>query len=195
MDTDQNTNTSGGEEERPMVQREPDTSRDDHAREDEPLREAGMRALEREREERKAAHSEAAEARRRAEAAEARLAEFERAQMSEQERVASERDEWRGKYEEMTAKTRELEIKNLRHEVATAAGIPMHANRLVGSTREELEADAEAFKASLPQPIQPERDKYVDPSAGASASGGRAGSVAEAMAAYRASRNRNGNPE
>lgn len=159
---------------------------------DEPLGESGKRALERERADRKAAQKTASELQAALDAANAKLTAREREDMSEQQRVAAERDDWRTRYETEQAARAELALTNLRMEVAISKGIPSHAHRLVGATREEIEADAEAFKAELPTPQTPERVKYTDPAAGGTnTAGGRPGSVAEAMEAYRASRTRN----
>ena len=158
---------------------------------DEPLGDSGKRALERERADRKAAQKTASELQAALDAANAKLTAREREDMSEQQRVAAERDDWRTRYETEQAARAELALTNLRMEVAISKGIPSHAHRLVGETREEIEADADAFKAELPTPQTPERVKYTDPAAGGTnTAGGRPGSVAEAMEAYRASRTR-----
>lgn len=61
----------------------------------------------------------------------------------------------------------ESTAKALRYEVAAAKGIPLAlASRLTGATKEELEADADALKALIPD-AKPGTPK-PDPSAGAS---------------------------
>lgn len=73
----------------------------------------------------------------------ARLAEIENSQKSELEKAAERAD---------TAEKRAaaLEAQVLRSEVAAAKGLtPAQARRLVGATREELEADADDFLQSL----------------------------------------------
>ena len=95
----------------------------------------------------------------------ARLAEFERAQMTEQEKTAADLK---------TAQDRvaalEAQIAEQQHQVAVAealktAGLPADlAGRLQGSTPEELAADAKALASALGEPP-------VDPSQGQHAGG------------------------
>lgn len=148
------------------------------------LGDPGKRALSAER-------RRAAAEKKRADDAERELQDLRRSQMSDQEKVAAERDDWRSKYEEQSATLAERELAILRTEIATEKGLSLaQARRLIGSTREDLEADADAFKAELPaapqSPFPPNTPK-PDPSQGPSGSqGGRATSVADAMAEYAA---------
>ena len=147
------------------------------------LGDAGKKAL---AEERKAKAAE----KRRADEAERRLAELERERMTDAEKVAAERDDWRKKYEEQTAALAARELDLLRRDVAAETGLPAAlARRLDGTTREELEADADALKALLPDPDAPRTPK-PDPSAGSTGDKGKPSSVADAMARYQARRER-----
>lgn len=65
------------------------------------------------------------------------------------------------------AKAREMERDNLRREVAREAGYPSLWNRLQGETEDEIKADMETLKQSLPAPAAP------DLNAGAGASPSR----------------------
>lgn len=167
----------------------PPPRRDDEDRDDpaQHLGDAGKRALDQER---RAARAEKA----RADKAERELEEMRRQQMTEQERVAAERDDWRTKYEEQSATLAARELAVLRTEIAAERGLTLaQARRLIGTTREELEADAEAFKAELPAPPAPEgpRNPKPNPAAGAGGeSGGRATTVADAAADYASRRAR-----
>ena len=147
------------------------------------LGDAGKKAL---AEERKAKAAE----KRRADEAERRLAELERERMTDAEKVVAERDDWRKKYEEQTAALAARELDLLRRDVAAEKGLPAAlARRLDGTTREDLEADADALKALLPDPDAPRTPK-PDPSAGSTGDKGKPSSVADAMARYQARRER-----
>ena len=147
------------------------------------LGDAGKKAL---AEERKAKAAE----KRRADDAERRLAELERERMTDAEKVVAERDDWRKKYEEQTAALAARELDLLRRDVAAEKGLPAAlARRLDGTTREDLEADADALKALLPDPDAPRTPK-PDPSAGSTGDKGKPSSVADAMARYQARRER-----
>ena len=147
------------------------------------LGDAGKKAL---AEERKAKAAE----KRRADDAERRLAELERERMTDAEKVVAERDDWRKKYEEQTAALAARELDLLRRDVAAEKGLPAAlARRLDGMTREDLEADADALKALLPDPDAPRTPK-PDPSAGSTGDKGKPSSVADAMARYQARRER-----
>ena len=147
------------------------------------LGDAGKKAL---AEERKAKAAE----KRRADDAECRLAELERERMTDAEKVVAERDDWRKKYEEQTAALAARELDLLRRDVAAEKGLPAAlARRLDGTTREDLEADADALKALLPDPDAPRTPK-PDPSAGSTGDKGKPSSVADAMARYQARRER-----
>ena len=94
----------------------------------------------------KALRAEAAnyrkEARANAQAA-ARLKEIEDAQKTEAQRAAEE-------LAEVTRRAEEAELRAMRIEVAAAKGLtPAQAKRLVGSSREELEADADEIIADF----------------------------------------------
>lgn len=119
-------------------------------KEDEPLGANGMKALEAERTLRKAAEAHAREAKAEAEAAKA----------DADARVA---------------------LVTARYEVAAAAGIPVElVGRLQGSTREELEADAQALAAHLRPAFVPP----TDPSQGKDREGSKGGGVAAGRDLY-----------
>jgi len=100
------------------------------------LGDAGKRALEAERKARAAAEKRAREA-------EAKVKEAEDADKSEVERLQSQVAELTKTAEAATARAD-------RFEVAAAKGLSLaHARRLVGSTKEELEADADAMRSEL----------------------------------------------
>ena len=105
----------------------------------EPLGDGGVKALQAEREARKAAEKIAADR-------EARIRELEDATKStddrERERVANLEKSDREKEGTISG----LESKLLRYEIAAAKGLDLKAAlRLQGSTREEIEADADEF--------------------------------------------------
>lgn len=86
----------------------------------------------------------AAEAQQRLAAAEARVKEFEDASKTQEQRDS----EARATLERTSA---ENAAKALRYEVAAEKGIPLTASsRLVGSSREEIAADADRFIADFP---------------------------------------------
>ena len=148
------------------------------------LGDAGRKAIAAER---KAAREE----KRRADEAEAQLEELRRQQMTEQERAVAERDDARKQLEEANARLAAFEQERTRNEVAAAKGLSLaQARRLSGTTREEFEADADAFKAELAAVAAPPVPK-PDPSAGAVDSG-KPSSVADAMRAYQARSARSG---
>lgn len=110
---------------------------------DETLGEPGVKALQSEREARKAAEKLATER-------EARIRELEDAGKSadekERERVASLEKSDRDKESAIA----ERDAKLLRYEIAAAKGLDLKAAlRLQGSTKEELEADADEFSKSF----------------------------------------------
>ena len=148
------------------------------------LGDAGRKAIAAER---RAAREE----KRRADEAEAQLEELRRQQMTEQERAVAERDDARKQLEEANARLAAFEQERTRNEVAAAKGLSLaQARRLSGTTREEFEADADAFKAELAALAAPPVPK-PDPSAGAVDSG-KPSSVADAMRAYQARSARSG---
>jgi len=119
---------------------------------------AGKQAIDRMKAERNAARNELRDAK-------AKLAAFEKA---DQERADADRTEAekRAAAEQRAA---EAELRALRLEVAASKGLtPAQAKRLVGATREELEADADDILATFPTaPAQPERrTPRPDPSQG-----------------------------
>lgn len=103
---------------------------------EEQLGDAGKRAIQAEREARAAAEKAARDA-------QAKLKEIEDAQKSEEQK----------RQEAADAALKEAEAakaKALRYEVAAAKGVPLtQAHRLQGATKEDLEADAEAFLKDL----------------------------------------------
>jgi len=100
------------------------------------LGDAGKRALDAERKAR-------GDAERRAKEAEARIKALEDEGKSELERL-------QGQVAELTKRAEGAESKADRFEVAAAKGLSLaQARRLVGSTKEELEADAEEMRTEL----------------------------------------------
>lgn len=100
------------------------------------LGDAGKRALDAERKAR-------ADAERRAKEAEAKLKEADDAKLSEVERL-------QGQVVELTKRAEGAESRADRFEVAAAKGLSLaQARRLVGTTKEELEADAAEMRAEL----------------------------------------------
>ncbi len=107
-----------------------------------------------------------AKANKEAEALRLKVKEFEDADKSELEKAAA-------KAAEAEARAQEAEAKALRLEVAAAKGLtPSQAKRLIGGTREELEADADEILADfapakkpsdkLPARPQPKKGAPVD---------------------------------
>ena len=149
------------------------------------LGEGGKRALDAER-----ANARAEKAR--ADEAERKLAELERERMTDAEKVVAERDDWRRKYEEQAAQLAARDLDLMRRDVAAEKNLPPAlARRLYGTTREELEQDADALVALLPDPQAPRTPK-PDLSAGSTGDSGKPSSVADAMARYQARRERSG---
>lgn len=104
---------------------------------DEPLGEAGKQALVKERQAAKAAEKRAADA-------EARIKEFEDRDKSDAQKLQEERDA-------AVTERDTLRTQTLRRDVADEKGLTAaQAKRLVGSTREELEADADDIIATFP---------------------------------------------
>lgn len=109
---------------------------------DDPLREPGKRALERERQRADDAEKDKAQLA-------ARLKELEDAGLTDEQKVKRDLAEAKAAAEKATARL-------LRYEVAEAKDLPAGwANRLQGTTREELERDAEDLKAQLGAAGQP----------------------------------------
>ena len=94
----------------------------------------------------KAEREAAAKAKQEAEAAKAEAQKLKDAQLSDQERKDKEAREAREEAESAKAKA-------LKYEVAAAKGVPLsQAHRLQGATKEELEADADAFLSDVNGP-------------------------------------------
>lgn len=103
----------------------------------EPLGEAGKQALVKERAAAKAAEKRAADA-------EARIKEFEDRDKSDAQKLQEEHDA-------AIAERDTLRTQTLRRDVADEKGLTAaQAKRLVGSTREELEADADDILTAFP---------------------------------------------
>lgn len=93
----------------------------------------------------------------RAKAAEARLAEIEKAQKEAEIQAKKEAGEWKELYTELETKLAEQRIANeqlrldaLRNEVAQEHGYAWLADRLQGETREDLVADLQGLIAQIP---------------------------------------------
>lgn len=133
---------------------------------DDGLGDAGKKALDEERKARRDAEAQL-------KAAEARLKAIEDQGKTESEKRAGEMKALNDSVDALTKRLAESDAKSLRLEVATAKGLnAAQAKRLAGSTREELEADAdeilEAFPAAaagggggLPKPPPPPARKPV----------------------------------
>ncbi|MEU8371209.1 hypothetical protein [Micromonospora tulbaghiae] len=137
------------------------------------LGDAGKRALQEER-------RKARDAAKRAADLEARLKDYEDRDKSEAEKTAE-------RLADAEKRASAAEQRALRLEVAAAKGLtPGQAKRLVGATREELEADADDILATFPTaPAVPERKApKPDPSQGSRGEAGKGGSVAAGMALY-----------
>lgn len=125
-----------------------DTQADNSATEDS-LGDAGKKALEAERRNARAAAKER-------DALAARLKEFE-------DRDKSEADKAIERAAAAEARVAELESQATRLEVAFENGLtPAQAKRLVGSTREELEADAKELLATFKPATDETSDKVAD---------------------------------
>lgn len=106
------------------------------------------------------------------------LAQIKDAQKTDQERATTAR-------EQAEKRATDAEQRATRLEVAYEKGLtPAQAKRLVGSTREELEADAEEVKRDFPvAPTPPDRTPRPDPSQGSR--GGTTTSAADGVAEAR----------
>lgn len=121
----------------------------DRPADDEKLGEAGLKALQRERDARAAAEKALAELRQ----------EIEDSKKSAEQKAAEA-------LENAKKAAAEAAARALRYEVAAEKGLPLAlAARLTGATKEELAADADALRALIP--ATPPAPK-PDPSAGAS---------------------------
>jgi hypothetical protein len=124
------------EEKKPDGEKKPEEKAPEPKPEDTALGDAGKRALDAERAARKAAEKAAADAL-------AKVKEFEEAQLSDAEKLTK-----RAEDAEKTASDATSRLARI--EAAAKAGLPFDAaDRLKGSTPEELEADAVALKALL----------------------------------------------
>lgn len=147
----------------------------------EPLGDAGKKALEAER-------KNARQAAKERDALAARLQEFEDRDKSEAEKVAE-----RAKAAEDRAA--QAESKSLRLEVAFEKGLtPAQAKRLVGSTRDELEADAdellETFKPSEEKPPTVDLDLGTRTTTAATSTDPRSADLAQIEADLKANKRR-----
>lgn len=168
----------GGQPDEQQGEQKPPEKEPESRSDSDGLGDAGRKAIAAER---KAAREE----KRRADEAQAQLEDLRRQQMTEQERAVAERDDARKQLEEANARLAAFEQERTRNEVAAAKGLSLaQARRLSGTTREEFEADADAFKAELAALAAPPVPK-PDPSAGAVDSG-KPSSVADAIRAYQA---------
>lgn len=93
----------------------------------------------------------------------ARLAEFERAQMTEQEKTAADLKTAQDRVAALEAQIAEQQHQAAVAEALKTAGLPADlAGRLQGSTPEELAADAKALAAALGEPpVDPSQGQYA----------------------------------
>jgi len=112
--------------------------------------------LAKERDKRQAAEEENA-------ALKARLAEFERAQMTEQEKTAADLKTAQDRVAALEAQIAEQQHQAAVAEALKTAGLPADlAGRLQGSTPEELAADAKALAAALGElPVDPSQGQHA----------------------------------
>ncbi|MEU7972167.1 hypothetical protein AB0B48_08995 [Micromonospora sp. NPDC049089] len=136
---------------------------------------AGKQAIDRMKSERNAARKELRDA-------QAKLTEYEKAEQAKVEADKTEAEK-RAAAEQRAA---EAELRATRLEVAHEKGLtPAQAKRLVGSTREELAADADEILRDFPTAAAPERRApKPDPSQGARSESGAGGSVAAGKSLY-----------
>lgn len=117
---------------------------------DEALGDGGIKALQAEREARKQAVKEKADLEKQIAEANKRLEAFEDAQRTDEERRANELEKAREVAKAAEERAAQAERKALLATIATEEGIPAtHIHRIVGSTEEELRADAKALAESL----------------------------------------------
>lgn len=118
------------------------------AKDSDALGDAGKKALDAERREKRAAEKRASEL-------EARLKEFEDRDKTETQKLAE-------RAEAAEKRAAELEAQAIRLEVASEKGLtPAQAKRLVGTTREELEADADELLSTF-KPAEPGTPPSLD---------------------------------
>lgn len=135
----------------------------EQGRDAEKLGDAGVRALQAERDARAAAEA-------RAKAAEAERDDLRRRGETQVERIQRERDE-------AIAAASVKDALNSRYEAAEAAGLPLSwAKRLVGATPDELRSDAVAMATELGEKSKPGAPR-PDPSQGSAGGQVPAGSV------------------
>lgn len=85
-----------------------------------------------------------------------RLAELEAAQLSEADKLRKQLEEKDRALQQQATAAKEAELAALRLEIGQQKSLPVNlAKRLVGTTREELEADAEAVLAELKPAAKP----------------------------------------
>lgn len=146
--TDQNTGTEPDPQDQPPAPGAPAASGANANGEDD-LGEKGKAALDKERTARRDAEKRAKEG----EAAIAKLAELEEAQKSEQQKLTE-------RAEKAEREAADAKASILRRDVAADKKLPAAmAERLRGTTREELEADADALLALMPAPASNDADK------------------------------------
>lgn len=127
---------------------------------DEPLGEAGKAALQKERAAARAAEKRVTEY-------EAKLKEYEDRDKSEAQKILEERDA-------LKAERDSLHFEKLRREVAEEKGLtPAQSRRLNGTTREELEADADDVLTTFPIAPVPAKPVFGDIGQGARGESGK----------------------
>jgi hypothetical protein len=94
-------------------------------------------------------------------------AESERQQLEEQKKFQELYEQEKAAREQAIAEMKALQLRSLRRDVAIDVGLPNAlTDRLIGETREEIEADAKQLMKTLPKPKAPTLD-------GGAGSGGR----------------------
>jgi hypothetical protein len=146
------------------------TASDETSQQQPELGDAGKKALQEER-------RKAKEAAKERDALAARLKEYEDREKTEQQRLAEAQ-------QAAERRAAEAELRATRLEVAAAKGLTAaQAKRLVGTTREELEADADEILRDFPTAAAPPKAPKADPSQGARPTA-PSGSVAAGAALY-----------
>lgn len=158
--SEENTNNTTEEAQDANLQQDEQSSPND---EGEKLQEAGLKALQAERENRRAVEKKLKEALD-------KIKKYEDADKSEKERLNGEIERVRDELAESQAVEKRLSHELLARDVANAEGLPGEAyKRLQGDTRKELEADAKELKKLL-APNGPKKPDPV-PQAGRSTGG------------------------
>lgn len=111
------------------------------------LGEAGKKAIQRERDARADLERKLAEVERLKGDLAAKVKEFEDRDKSEQQELTDQLAELQKQVEAKDAEIAKATLASLRAEVAATKGVP--ANRLQGTTKEELEADADQYLAEV----------------------------------------------